>query len=114
MPWLQFDPPCPYPRSRFMRAIAQTGNVRCEFKISLETVAAKRTRRIGVSLVRWNVSQFVRDPDSGKYKRRRRSEAEWVSHRDESLRIASDEVFEQVRARMRVCKNGDKAPEERR
>jgi site-specific DNA recombinase len=59
-------------------------------------------------LVRWNVSQFVRDPDSGKYKRRRRAEAEWVSHRDDSLRIVSNDVFEQVQARMRVCKNGDK------
>lgn len=59
-------------------------------------------------LVRWNVSQFVRDPDSGKYKRRRRAEADWGSHRDEGLRIVSDEVFEQVQARMRSHVNGDK------
>lgn len=57
--------------------------------------------------VRWNVSQFVRDPDSGKYKRRRRSEAEWVSHHDESLRIVSDTTFEQVQDRMRAHTNQD-------
>lgn len=50
--------------------------------------------------VRWNVSQFVRDPDSGAYKRRKRTEAEWVHHQDETLRIVSDELFENVRARL--------------
>jgi site-specific DNA recombinase len=35
--------------------------------------------------VRWNVSQFVRDPDSGSYKRRSRPQAEWVEHQDETL-----------------------------
>jgi site-specific DNA recombinase len=50
--------------------------------------------------VRWNVSQFVRDPDTGAYKRRKRTEAEWVHHHDESLRIVSDELFETVRARL--------------
>lgn len=50
--------------------------------------------------VRWNVSQFVRDPDSGSYQRRRRSEAEWVHHHDEALRIVSDELFGKARARL--------------
>ena len=59
-------------------------------------------------LVRWNVSQFLRDPDSGKYKRRRRSRDEWVSHRDEALRIISDELFEQVQERFRSRANPDK------
>jgi len=58
--------------------------------------------------VRWNVSQFVRDPDSGKHKRRRRAEAEWVSHRDESLRVVPDEIFEQVQLRMQAFANNDK------
>lgn len=57
--------------------------------------------------VRWNVSQFVRDPDSGKCKRRRRSEAEWASHHDDSLRIVPDAIFEQVQARMRAHTNHD-------
>jgi site-specific DNA recombinase len=59
-------------------------------------------------LVRWNVSQFVRDPDSGMYKRRRRSRDEWVSHRDEALRIVSDELFEEVQERFRSRANPDK------
>lgn len=59
-------------------------------------------------LVRWNVSQFLRDPDSGKYKRRRRSRDEWVSHRDEALRIISDELFEHVQERFRSRANPDK------
>jgi site-specific DNA recombinase len=59
-------------------------------------------------LVRWNFSQFVRDPDSGKPKRRSRPKAEWVEHRDESLRIIPDELFEQAQARTRVAANSDK------
>ncbi|MGC8507884.1 MAG: recombinase family protein [Thiomonas sp.] len=58
--------------------------------------------------LRWNVSQFVRDPDTGKYKRRRRPKADWVEHREESLRIVSDEFFERAHARTRVLANGDK------
>jgi site-specific DNA recombinase len=58
--------------------------------------------------VRWNVSQFVRDPDSGKHKRRSRPKADWVEHRDESLRIIADELYEQTQARTRVAANSDK------
>jgi site-specific DNA recombinase len=58
--------------------------------------------------VRWNVSQFVRDSDSGKHKRRRRPKTEWVEHRDESLRIIPDELFERAHARTRVTSNSDK------
>ncbi len=43
-------------------------------------------------LVRWNVSQFVLDPDTGKHKRRARPRSEWNEFRDESLRIVSDEL----------------------
>lgn len=57
--------------------------------------------------VRWNVSQFVRDPDSAKYKRRKRPPAEWHSYRDETLRIISDELFAKVERRTRVCANRD-------
>lgn len=58
--------------------------------------------------MRWNVSQFVRDPDSGKYKRRRRPKADWVENREESLRIISDELFERAQARTRAAANSDK------
>lgn len=58
--------------------------------------------------MRWNVSQFVRDPDSGKYKRRRRPTADWVENREESLRIIPDEVFERAQARTRASADSDK------
>src|SRR5581483_6344985 len=58
--------------------------------------------------MRWNVSQFVRDPDSGKYKRRRRPQADWVENREESLRIIADEVFERGQARTRASADSDK------
>ena len=58
--------------------------------------------------MRWNVSQFVRDPDSGKHMRRRRPKAEWVEHRDEALRIIPDELYERAQARTRVAANSDK------
>jgi site-specific DNA recombinase len=49
--------------------------------------------------VRWNVSQFVRDPDTGKHQRRLREKRDWVEHRDEKLRIVSNELFEQAQTR---------------
>lgn len=58
--------------------------------------------------MRWNVSQFVRDPDSGRYKRRRRPRADWVENREESLRIISEEVFERAQARTRASADSDK------
>jgi hypothetical protein len=51
--------------------------------------------------VTWNTSQFVRDPDTGKHKRRARPRSEWVEHRDESLRIVSDTLFAAVQSRTR-------------
>lgn len=51
----------------------------------------------------------MRDPDSGKYKPRR-AEAEWVSHRDESLRSISDELFDQVQTRMETLSKNEQAP----
>lgn len=57
--------------------------------------------------VRWNVSQFVRDADSEKYKRRKRPQADWHSYHDATLRIVSDELFAKVELRTRVCANRD-------
>jgi hypothetical protein len=50
--------------------------------------------------VRWNVSQFVRDPDTNMHKRRRRPEAEWYQFQDECLRMVSEKTFQ--RAQMRT------------
>jgi len=57
--------------------------------------------------VRWNVSQFVRDPTvasiNGAHVRRRNGRTS-----DESLRIIPDALFEQAQARTRVAANSDK------
>ena len=57
--------------------------------------------------VRWNVSQFVRDPDTRKFKRRARPQSEWVVHQDEKLRIVSDALFEKAQARTRKTRHTD-------
>lgn len=57
--------------------------------------------------VRWNVSQFVRDPDSGSHKRRARPQAEWVEHQDEAVRIISDDLYAKAQARTRSSADGD-------
>lgn len=58
--------------------------------------------------MRWNVSQFVRDPDSGSHKRRSRPKTDWVEHQDEALRIVPDELYERAQARTRAAANSDK------
>jgi site-specific DNA recombinase len=45
---------------------------------------------------RWNATQYLRDPDTGKDRKRARPESEWVTSFDESLRIVSDELFERA------------------
>lgn len=56
---------------------------------------------------RWNTSQFVRDPDTGKHLRRRRPQSEWVTNQIEALRIVGDGLFARAQARTRVLKDGD-------
>jgi site-specific DNA recombinase len=56
---------------------------------------------------RWNASQYLRDPDTGKDRRRARPESEWKVHRDESLRLVSDALFESAQARTRASTKGD-------
>lgn len=58
--------------------------------------------------VRWNVSQFVRDPDTGSYKRRRRPQTDWHEFQDESLRVVSDELFERAQKRTTYRSNPDR------
>ena len=58
--------------------------------------------------VRWNVSQFVRDPDTEKYKRRARPQSEWHEFRDESLRIIPEEMYQRAQQRTRDRSNPDK------
>ena|SRR5437868_8336632 len=58
-------------------------------------------------LVRWNASQFVRNPDTEKVTRRARPKSEWITHQDEDVRIISDELFENARTRTRRSANSD-------
>ena len=58
-------------------------------------------------LIRWNTSQWVKDPDTGKRIRRKRPESEWLRYDDESLRIISDETFKKALRRARDAANPD-------
>jgi site-specific DNA recombinase len=44
--------------------------------------------------VKWNKNRYERDPDSKMHKCRKRPKSEWLTYRDESLRIVSDELWE--------------------
>jgi DNA invertase Pin-like site-specific DNA recombinase len=59
-------------------------------------------------LIRWNTSEWVKDPDTGKRMRRERPRSEWLEHRDESLRVISDATFERAQQRARDRSNPDK------
>ena len=52
--------------------------------------------------VHWNTSEWVKDPDTGKRSRRMRPRSEWITHKDEALRIVSDELFERAQRRTRL------------
>lgn len=55
--------------------------------------------------IHWNMSEWRKDPDSGKRKRIVRPRGEWITRTDESLRIVSDELF--ARANQRLLPRGD-------
>ncbi|MGO8854420.1 MAG: recombinase family protein [Steroidobacteraceae bacterium] len=58
--------------------------------------------------LRWNVSRFEKDPDTGKSLRRRRPQTEWVVHQVEALRIVTDELFASAQARTRPMTPAEK------
>jgi DNA invertase Pin-like site-specific DNA recombinase len=58
-------------------------------------------------LIRWNISEWVKDPDTGKRIRRKRPRSEWLEYQDESLRIISDETFEAAQRRAQDRSNPD-------
>jgi hypothetical protein len=57
--------------------------------------------------VRWNASQFVRNPDTEKVIRRARPKSEWITHQDDDVRFISDELFERAQRRIRQSTNND-------
>jgi site-specific DNA recombinase len=58
--------------------------------------------------VHWNVSEWRKDPDSGKRKRIMRPRSEWISHVDESIRIVSDDLWERAQRRTQRGKDDNR------
>jgi site-specific DNA recombinase len=56
-------------------------------------------------VVHWNVSEWRKDPDTGKRKRVVRPRSEWITHTDESLRIVSDELWQRAQRRLDPAKD---------
>lgn len=56
--------------------------------------------------VHWNVSEWVKDPDSGKRLRRSRPRSEWITHQVEALRIVDNELFRRAQRRTRLGDDG--------
>ncbi len=52
--------------------------------------------------VSWNTSEWVKDPDTGKRRRRARPHKEWITHHLEELRIVSDDLYRRAQRRTRL------------
>jgi len=52
-------------------------------------------------VIHWNMSEWRKDPDSGKRIRIVRPRGEWITRTDESFRIVSDELFARAQGRLR-------------
>jgi site-specific DNA recombinase len=59
-----------------------------------------------VGQVHWNVSQWRKDPDTGKRQRVMRPRSEWITHLDATLRIVSDDLWQRAQLRFEPA-NGD-------
>jgi site-specific DNA recombinase len=68
-------------------------------------VIVRNERYRGV--VRWNTSEWRKDPDSGKRLPRARPASEWITHTNETLRIVSDELFSRAQQCFRQRRDGD-------
>jgi site-specific DNA recombinase len=55
-------------------------------------------------VVHWNCSEWRKDPDTGKRQRVMRPQSEWITHRDESLRIVSDDLWQRSQRRLNPAK----------
>jgi hypothetical protein len=55
-----------------------------------------------VRLLRWNTSDWVKDPTTHKRIRRARPESEWLQRQDESLRIIEQDLWDRVATRTRL------------
>jgi DNA invertase Pin-like site-specific DNA recombinase len=56
--------------------------------------------------VTWNRTRWIKDPDTGKRLQRERPASEWITTRDEALRIVSDVLWSRVRAMDNASRSG--------
>lgn len=54
-------------------------------------------------IIRWNTSEWIKDPDSGKRQRRPRPQTDWITHQVEALRIVSDDLYRRAQRRTRLA-----------
>jgi site-specific DNA recombinase len=59
-------------------------------------------------VVHWNVSEWKKDPDTGKRTRVMRPRSEWITHTDDSLRIVSDDLWARAQQRIKPAPGDDK------
>ena len=58
-------------------------------------------------LIRWNTSEWRKDPDSGKRLRYERPRSDWLEHQDEAMRIVPNALFEAAARRTQDVANTD-------
>jgi site-specific DNA recombinase len=56
---------------------------------------------------RWNTRRFLKEPETGRDRARKRPESEWVVNQIEALRIVSDTTFDQAAARFHSMSSDD-------
>jgi len=56
---------------------------------------------------RWNTSRYLKEPETGKDRRRKRPESEWIVNQIEALRIVNDALFNKAAARFRALADDD-------
>jgi site-specific DNA recombinase len=66
-------------------------------------VVLRNERYRGV--IHWNVSEWRKDPDTGKRLRVERPPSEWITHKDESLRIVTDDLWHRAQKRLDPAKD---------
>lgn len=65
------------------------------------------SQRALYSLIRWNTSEWRKDPDTGKRIRYDRPRSEWSEYQDDDLRIIPVAVFEKASARTKETRSND-------
>ncbi len=77
----------------------RTGGKRTDGKWMASAIYSLLNNEIYIGEVVWNKSRFERDPDTGKRFRVSRPEHEWHRDTQKSLRIVSEKIWHQVKAR---------------